>query len=71
MLIYLGLLRDFLNGCQDSVFKFKDIVKKPSDVIFDVTVVESAQSLKILIIFFFLCSICSADKFSNTPRPSL
>ena len=34
---------------------------------FDVTVIESPQYLKILIIFFF--SICGPDSFSNTIRP--
>ena len=34
-----------------------------------VTVIERSQSLKILIIFFFVCSICGPDNLSNTLRP--
>ena len=34
-----------------------------------VTVIERSQSLKFLIIFFFVCSICGPDNLSNTPRP--
>ena len=53
------------------VFKFNVKSRKSTDVMLVATVIERPQSLKILIIFYFICSICGPDNLSNTPRPSL
>ena len=43
---------------------------KSTDKILDITIIESSQSLKILIILFFLCSIYGPDDLSNMLRLS-
>ena len=53
--LYIGSF-GFLNGWQDSVFKFKVISRKSKGVIFDVTFIESSQSLTLI----------SQQKFSHT-----
>ena len=44
----------------ERLLRLRDVI---IDVLFDVTVNVSPESLKILIVFFYLCSICGRDSF--------